>query len=88
MAGQRSSELAAIDTAERDSGGAGRDGGSSRSSQSQPGHLALIDSRLGTGRSARVQDQLASITIFRSRRRLRRQPTGWHTFNKADIARR
>ena len=106
---------AAIDTAERDSGGnartsdqpvprvpgtaggcaapscrggtgrtacrhaAGRGGGPSRSSQSQPGHFALTDSRLGTGRSAHVQGQLASTTIFRLRRRLRRQPTGWHT---------
>jgi hypothetical protein len=58
---------------------AGRGGGSSRSAQSQPGHLALTGSRPGTGRSARVQDQPASITILRLRRRLRRQPTGWHT---------
>ena len=65
---------------------AGRGGGSSRRSQSQPGHLALIDSQLGTGRSARVKDQLTSITIFRLRRRLRRQPTGWHTERRFRIS--
>src|SRR5580692_3990813 len=50
-----------------------------RTIPAQPGHLALTGSRPGTGRSARVEDQPTTITIFRLRRRLPRQPTGWHT---------
>ena len=67
---------------------ADRGSGSSRSAQSQPGHLALTGSRPSTGRSARVQDQPASITILRLRRRLRRQPTGWPTERRVPHVRR
>ena len=44
------------------SAGRGVNGGSSRSAQSQPRHLALTGSRPGTGPSARVQDQPATTT--------------------------
>src|ERR1700722_13512066 len=37
-----------------------------RTTPAQPGHLALTGSRPGTGRSARVEDQPTTITIFRS----------------------